>query len=44
MVLSTEPGLTTEGIRMLWEDVYVISEDGSEQITGETDELREIPS
>ena len=44
VVLSTEPGLTAEGIRMLWEDVYVISEDGSEQITRESDVLREIPS
>ena len=43
VVLSTEPGLTAEGIRMLWEDVYVISEDGSEQITPETNEFREIP-
>lgn len=44
MVLSTEPGLTAEGARMLWEDVYVISEDGAEQITSESDELREILS
>ena len=44
VVLSTEPRLTAEGIRMLWEDVYVISEDGSEQITRESDVLREIPS
>ena len=35
--------MTAEGTRMLWEDVYVISEDGCEQITPETDELREIP-
>ena len=44
MVLSTEPGLTAEGVQMLCEDVFVITENGSEQITRETDELREIPS
>ena len=42
MVLSTEPGLGAEGIQMLWEDVFVITDDGSEQITAESDELREI--
>ena len=44
MVLSTEPGLSAAGVQMLWEDVYVILEDGSEQITRESDVLREIPS
>ena len=43
MVLSTEPGLTAEGVKMLWEDVFVISENGREQITRESDELREVP-
>ena len=44
MVLSTEPGLTAEGVQMLWEDVFVISENGSEQITRESDELCELLS
>lgn len=42
MVLSTEPGLAAEGVQMLWEDVFVITDDGSVQITAESDELREI--
>ncbi len=42
MVLSTEPGLAAEGVQMLWEDVFVITDVGSEQITAESDELREI--
>ncbi len=44
MVLSTEPGLAAEGVQMLWEDVFVISENGSEQITRESDELCELLS
>lgn len=42
MVLSTEPGLSAEGVQMLWEDVFVITDDGSEQITAESDVLHEI--
>ena len=42
MVLSTEPGLSASGVQMLWEDVFVITENGSLQITNESDELREI--
>lgn len=42
-VISTEPGVSDGKIRLLWEDVHVITEDGHEQITLETDELREIP-
>lgn len=44
VVLSTEPGLSAAGVQMLWEDVFVITEDGCEQITAESDELREILS
>src|SRR5262245_43510842 len=43
MVLSTEPGIRLDGVYCLWEDVHVITEDGHEQLTTETDELREIP-
>ncbi len=42
MVLSTEPGLTAEGVQMLWEDVFVISENGCEKVTLESDELSEV--
>lgn len=44
MVISTEPGLSASGVQMLWEDVFVITEKGSVQITAENDELREIQS
>lgn len=44
MVLSTEPGLSASGVKMLWEDVFVITENGSSQITNESDELHEILS
>ena len=43
MVLSTEPGIRLDGVYCLWEDVHVITEGGHEQLTTETDELREIP-
>ena len=43
MVLSTEPGIRLDGVYCLWEDVHVITEDGHEQLTTETSELREIP-
>jgi hypothetical protein len=43
MVLSTELGIRLDGLYCLWEDVHVITEDGHEQLTAETDELREIP-
>lgn len=42
MVLSTEPGLSAAGVQMLWEDVFVITDNGSVQITAESDELHEI--
>ena len=42
MVLSTEPGVKSGDIHFLWEDTHVITEDGHEQLTLETDELREI--
>ena len=44
MVLSTEPGIRLDGVYCLWEDVHVITEEGHEQSTTETDELREIRS
>ena len=43
MVISTEPGLRMGDVHYLWEDVHVIAEDGHEQLTLETPELREIP-
>jgi Xaa-Pro aminopeptidase len=42
VVLSTEPGIRLDGVYCLWEDVHVITEDGHEQLTTETEELREI--
>ena len=39
MVISTEPEVALD---MLWEDVHVITETGSEQLTAETVELREL--
>ena len=44
MVLSTEPGLTADGVQMLWEDVFVITDNGSVQITRESDELTQVLS
>ncbi len=44
MVLSTEPGLSAEGVQMLWEDVFLITDNGSLQITAESDDLREVQS
>src|SRR5439155_26755831 len=47
VVLSTEPGVSGGAARgnveYLWEDVHVVTEDGHEQLTLETDELRENP-
>lgn len=43
MVLSTEPGIRSNGISFLWEDVHVVTDDGHRQITHETEELLEIP-
>ena len=42
MVISTEPGVRSGDVQFQWEDVHVITEDGHEQLTLETDELREI--
>ena len=39
MVISTEPEVARG---MLWEDVHVITATGSEQLTSETVELREL--
>ena len=43
MVISTEPGVRSGDVQFLWEDVHMITEDGHEQFTLETSELREIP-
>jgi len=38
--LSTEPGFG-DGLH-IWEDVHLITDDGHEQLSTETEELREI--
>ena len=43
MVISTEPGVRQGALHFLWEDVHHITPEGSEQLTEETDELREVP-
>ena len=42
-VISTEPGVGDGKLQLLWEDVHVVTEDGHEQLTLETDELMELP-
>ena len=42
MVISTEPGVRSGPVQVLREDVHVITDDGHEQLTLETDELREL--
>ena len=42
MVVSTEPYLRSGDVHFLWEDVHAITDGGHEQLTTETDELREI--
>jgi Xaa-Pro aminopeptidase len=44
VVLSMEPGVTGhDGVSVLWEDVLVVTETGSDRITLEIDDLREVP-
>ena len=43
MVISTEPKVSFGPLEFLWEDTHVVTEHGHEQLTLETDELREIP-
>ncbi len=43
MVLSTEPRVRSGPLEFQWEDTHLVTEDGHEQLTLETDELREIP-
>jgi Xaa-Pro aminopeptidase len=43
MVISTEPGVRSGDVQFQWEDVHVITKDGYEQLTLETDEFRELP-
>ena len=42
MVISTEPGVRADGAGFLWEDVHIITEEGAEQLTLESPELREL--
>ena len=42
-VISTEPGIADGDLHLLWEDTHVITETGSDLITTESDELREVP-
>ncbi len=42
MVISTEPGLRMGDVQFQWEDVHVVTDDGYEQLTLETSELREL--
>ena len=42
VVISTEPGIRGDRLGFLWEDVHVITESGSEQLTLEPTELREL--
>lgn len=41
-VISTEPTVRSGDVQFQWEDVHVVTEDGHEQLTLETYELREI--
>ena len=41
-VISTEPGVRCNDVQFLYEDVHVVTAEGHEQLTLETDELREI--
>jgi Xaa-Pro aminopeptidase len=43
MVISTEPGVQLAGQMIIHEDVFVITDSGSDALTSEPDELREIP-
>lgn len=43
MVISTEPAVCQGDLHFQWEDVHVITPEGSEQLTQETSELREVP-
>jgi Xaa-Pro dipeptidase len=42
MVISTEPGAEIANGNFVWEDIHVITEDGSEQLTNESEEFYEI--
>ncbi len=41
-VISTEPGVGDGELHLLWEDTHVVTETGSELITTESDELKEV--
>jgi len=42
VVISTEPGVRDSDVQFVWEDVHVITENGSEQLTLEPPTLREL--
>lgn len=42
VVISTEPGVRIGNVQFVWEDVHVITDNGSEQITLESPVLREL--
>jgi Xaa-Pro aminopeptidase len=42
MVVSTEPFTRLKDTAIIWEDVHVVTEDGHEQLTHETDRFREL--
>ena len=42
MVISTEPQAHGEGMRIVWEDIWVVIEGGVELISTETAELTEM--
>lgn len=44
MVISTEPGIRSGDLGLVWEDTHVITEDGHEQLTTESDTLRIMSS
>ena len=41
-VISTEPGVGDGELHLLWEDTHVVTETGSDLITMESDELKEV--
>ena len=43
MIISTEPKVRSGPLEFQWEDTHLVTEDGHELLTLETDELREIP-
>jgi Xaa-Pro aminopeptidase len=44
MVISTEPGIRSGSLGLVWEDTHIITEYGHEQLTLESDALRALTS